>query len=75
MGVKDVTGNDVRGDELSQVPQQRLIARRNHGVEVAACGLLMLIAPALSNWLFEARGFECTGALILIAPISRDRPL
>jgi hypothetical protein len=32
IGVKDVTGNDVRGDELSQVAQQRLIARSDHDV-------------------------------------------
>jgi len=62
IGVKDVTGNDVGGDELSQVAQQRLIARSNHGV--AARGVLMLITPALSIRLFEPRGIECAGVVM-----------
>src|SRR6266700_4232315 len=66
IGVKDITGNDFRGDELRQVGQQRLIARSNHGVAVVALEVLMLITPALPNRLFEPRGIECTGVLILI---------
>ena len=64
IGVKDVTGNDVRGDELSQVAQQRLIARHIHGVAVAARGVLMLIAPALSSRVFEAIAIECAGVIM-----------
>jgi hypothetical protein len=64
IGVKDVTGDDVGGNELSQVAQQRLIARSNHSV--AARGVLKLITPALSNRLFEPRPIQCAGVLILI---------
>jgi hypothetical protein len=64
IGVKDVTGNDVGGDELSQVAQQRLIARSNHGVAVAARGGLMLTTPAVSSRLFEPRGIECAGVVM-----------
>jgi len=69
IGVKDVTGNDVGGDELSQVAQQRLIARSNHGVAIRDRGVLMLITLALSNRLFEPRGIECAGVLIPIEPL------
>jgi hypothetical protein len=64
IGVKDVTGNDVRGDELSQVAQQRLIARSNHGVAITARGVLMLITPALSSRVFGAMAIECAGVVM-----------
>jgi hypothetical protein len=76
IGVKDVTGNDVGGDELGQVAQQRLIGRDIHGVAITARGVPTLITPALSNRLFEPSGIECAGVPILIeALIFRDRPL
>ena len=36
--VKDVTGDDIGGDELREVMQQRLIARSNHSVAIAVRG-------------------------------------